>query len=80
VLTPDRAATLVQAFEGRDGVEILASPQITTANGRQASIGLTGDDVPYAITFDVVPTVNADGQIELNAEARAEPRPPVPGR
>ncbi|MFN0067060.1 MAG: sigma-70 family RNA polymerase sigma factor [Limisphaerales bacterium] len=80
VLEPERAEALLKAFEDRGGVEILASPRITTANGRQAGIGLTGDDIPYAITFDVTPTVNADGQIDLTAEGRAERRPPVPGR
>ena len=56
MLTQPQAAQLLRALEQRNGVNVLATPRVTTLSGRQMQVRLEG-----LLTLDVLPTVEADG-------------------
>jgi hypothetical protein len=66
ILTDPQLRSLVHAFEQQTGVDILATPRVTTLNNRQANVEAvgTGDpdagDAKLGPSLDVMPVVSAD--------------------
>jgi len=75
-LTDTERAELFSRVENRADIEIMGNTRLTTISGRQGALGMTSDDLPDAMVIDVVPTVTADGQVDMELEFRTEPRPP----
>lgn len=51
-------------------VETVASPSLVAVSGKQATIGVSGND--GGITFSVLPTVGADGAIALKMDTQVK--------
>lgn len=66
VLNVRDAKELLEELKSRREVEVMSSPSITARDSERAGIGLTSDDRPDAVTFDVVSHVQPDGQIDIN--------------
>ena len=66
---------LLEQLKARREVEVMSSPTITARDSERAGIGLTSDDRPDAVTFDVVSHVQPDGQIDLNLVGGVEKGP-----
>ena len=75
VLNVRDAKAMLEQLKARREVEIMSSPTITARDSERAGIGLTSDDRPDAVTFDVVSHVQPDGQIDLNLVGSVEKAP-----
>jgi hypothetical protein len=75
VLNVRDAKELLEELKSRREVEVMSSPTITARDSERAGIGLTSDDRPDAVTFDVVSHVQPDGQIDLNLVGSVEKAP-----
>ena len=68
-------ATLMSSFAATEGVEILAAPQITTAEGRAAEVTIGPTGQGPSVTH--VPRLSADQQgIDIAIKAQLPARPP----
>jgi hypothetical protein len=76
----DNATALIQALEATEGVDVLSAPRITTADGREAQIGMTRDGEEGATQIGLIPRLDpTDGSIELELSANLLPWPaPTP--
>lgn len=75
VLNVRDAKALLEQLKARREIEVMSSPTITVRDLERAGIGLTSDDRPDAVTFDVVSHVQPDGQIDLNLVGGVEKGP-----
>jgi hypothetical protein len=68
VLTESQAASALSVLTTETGVDLLTGPSVTTLSGRQAQLSiqqpveLDGTNVMVGPAFDVIPTVQADGE------------------
>ncbi|MBL9175772.1 MAG: sigma-70 family RNA polymerase sigma factor [Verrucomicrobiales bacterium] len=75
VLSVRDAKVLMEQLKSRRDVEVMSSPTITARDSERAGIGLTSDDRPDAVSFDVVSHVQPDGRIDLNLVGSVEKAP-----
>lgn len=75
VLDVRDAKKLLEQLKSRREVEVMTSPRIITRDSERAGIGLTSDDRPDAVSFDVVSHVQPDGRIDLNLVGSVEKAP-----
>lgn len=76
VLDPAAAASLLQeVMRGLNGAEIVASPEFSTTDGKQARIGITRADLPDMVNLRVTPTLGLEGQIDLDTTIVVVPLP-----
>lgn len=77
LLTPEQFATALKSFEQAQGVDVLSSPKVTTASGRQASVTVTqrrntpdGNAADFGPTMNLLPSVDpSDGSITVAVDA-----------
>ncbi|HTI70270.1 MAG TPA: sigma-70 family RNA polymerase sigma factor [Candidatus Limnocylindria bacterium] len=68
---------MLEKLAKEPGVEILTSPMISTLAGRQAAVGVTSDDSPNSLSFDMIPEIGADGRsVDLQLHTQIAPIEP----
>ena len=67
ILSDEKAAALLKAFEKTEGVDVVAAPSVTTLSGRQAQVQvlemwqtMTGETQHIGPVLDVIPHITAD--------------------
>ncbi|MCW5559435.1 MAG: sigma-70 family RNA polymerase sigma factor [Verrucomicrobiae bacterium] len=79
-LTDAERSELLSRMENRPDIETLGNLQVTTPNSRQAAVATMSDDLPAVMAFDIIPTVTADGQVDMTLMVRTEPKPSEPDK
>jgi hypothetical protein len=76
-VSPEELAEFIKTLEGTSGASILASPSVITLSGRQARISVSesrtapdGSVVLLGPTMDLIPTLGADGTVEMAVNAK----------
>jgi hypothetical protein len=74
---PDELQAFLKSVEVTPGMSILSSPTVTTLSGRQARISVSesrtvpdGSVVEFGPTVDLIPTLGADGNVEMAVNAK----------
>ena len=76
-ISPEEVAEFIKTVEGTEGASILASPTVITFSGRQARISVNqaktapdGTQVLLGPTMDLIPTLGADGTVDVTVNAK----------
>ena len=78
ILDHEQAADLIKLFEGKEGVDLLSAPRVTTADGREALISVTedlslpdGKKIPLGLQVNLIPKIGADRTtVEVQAKVQ----------
>jgi len=74
-LSASERSDLFARVENHPGIEVMGNPGFSTTSGTGGSVGMSSDDLPDVVVVGIVPTVTADGQVDLELDFRKEPLP-----